>query len=423
MSRHQGRSRTAIGLTLTMLSVAAASACGTSTAPLRIGAVFPLTGSQSSLAREEFAGVDIARELVNEDGGVAGQPIELDTRALIAPEQAPAVINSLRDDHVSAIVGAYSSDLSMAASSATAADGLIYWEAGAVADQVTGRGLPTVFRVGATGGNLGTNTARFAAEQLAPRLHRDAGQLRVSIVEADDEYAHSVADAATTTARAAGMSIVSTSLYNPYAPSWGPALDAVRVAKPDILILVSHIPDGVAFVHAMKAAGLHVDAFIGSTMAECVPEFGSLAGTDAVGVFASDRPGTGFDPATLRPEGQALYSRFAQRWQQRIGGAPTEEGLAGFSAAWTLFHEVLPKAAAVGHLDVSGITAAAHAIDLPEGSLPNGAGVQFATTVDRMGQNLRAAAVIWQWQAVGKSVVVWPSEYATGSIKLASASQ
>jgi branched-chain amino acid transport system substrate-binding protein len=423
MPTPQRPARTATGLAFAALSAALAAACGSSTTPVRIGAVFPLSGSQAPLAREEFNGVDIARELVNEDGGVAGRPIELDTRVLLAPEQAPSVINSLRSDNVSAVIGAYSSDLSMAASSATAAGGLVYWEAGAVADRVTGRGLPTVFRVGATGGNLGTNTARFAAEQLAPRLNRQPDQLHVSIVEADDEYAHSVADAATSTATAAGMSIISTSLYNPYAPAWAPILDQLRSKKPDVLILVSHIPDGVAFVHAFKAAGLHVDALIGSTMAECVPEFGSLAGTDAVGVFASDRPGTGFDPTALRPEGRALYDRFAQRWQQRVGGVPTEEGLAGFSAAWTLFHEVLPRAAAAGHLDTAGISTAAHGVDLPEGSLPNGAGVRFAEAPGRMGQNLRAAAVIWQWQAVRKSVVVWPSEYATGSITLASLSR
>ena len=31
------------------------------------------------------------------------------------------------------------------------------------------------------------------------------------------------------------------------------------------------------------------------------------------------------------------------------------------------------------------------------------------------GQNLLAAAVIWQWQAVRHSVVVWPPAYATGA--------
>jgi len=40
--------------------------------------------------------------------------------------------------------------------------------------------------------------------------------------------------------------------------------------------------------------------------------------------------------------------------------------------------------------------------------------VRFAGDPAHLGQNLRAVAVIWQWQAVERSVVVWPSQYATG---------
>jgi hypothetical protein len=32
-----------------------------------------------------------------------------------------------------------------------------------------------------------------------------------------------------------------------------------------------------------------------------------------------------------------------------------------------------------------------------------------------MGQNTRAASVIWQWQGVRHSVTVYPAVYATGS--------
>jgi hypothetical protein len=63
------------------------------------------------------------------------------------------------------------------------------------------------------------------------------------------------------------------------------------------------------------------------------------------------------------------------------------------------------------------VAAAARALDLPAGSLPNGAGIRFSTAPGSLGQNLRAAAVIWQWQAVQSYTFVWPPMYATGSIK------
>ena len=144
--------------------------------PIRIGAVFPLSGSAAQLAGFELRGVQIAADLVNADGGVAGRPIQLDVRDLERGADAPAVMASLRNSGVQLVIGAYSSDLSIAASQAASAAGLVYWEAGAVADRLTGRGLPTVFRVGASGTNLGSNSSRFAAAELAPRLGAPAGR-------------------------------------------------------------------------------------------------------------------------------------------------------------------------------------------------------------------------------------------------------
>ena len=41
---------------------------------IRVGALFPLTGPQSTLARQEYQGVEIARDMVNMDGGVRRGP-------------------------------------------------------------------------------------------------------------------------------------------------------------------------------------------------------------------------------------------------------------------------------------------------------------------------------------------------------------
>src|SRR5262249_38368461 len=146
----------------------------------------------------------------------------------------------------------------------------------------------------------------------------------------------------------------------------------------------SHIPDGVAFRQAMLAAHVHVGALIGSTMAECDPDFAGDLGAEAIGIFASDRPTGGFEPYALSADARATYDRFAAAWataapsaaagsanpsqaaaasghgdggsayaegdaEYTISGPAespsaeaTEEALAGFTAAWALFHDVLP---------------------------------------------------------------------------------
>jgi branched-chain amino acid transport system substrate-binding protein len=305
----------------------------------------------------------------------------------------------------------------MIVSQAASDAGLVYWEAGAVADQLTGRGLPLVFRVGATGSNLGSNSATFAATELAPRLGVAPEDLSVALVVAEDDYASSVADGAERTARANGLRVALRTTYDLNHPDWDRVFDELTEVRPDIVILASHIPDGIAFRRAMLASGFNAKALIGSTMAECGPEFGAALGADAIGVFASDRPTSGFDPNALTPSARATYDRFAAVWRERTGGEPTEEGVSGFAAGWALFREVLPLAAeAGGEVDGPAIVAAARAIDLPDGTLPNGAGLRFSTDAERLGQNERAAAVVWQWQGVRHSVTVWPPVYATGGI-------
>jgi ABC-type branched-subunit amino acid transport system substrate-binding protein len=425
-------------------------------APIRIGAVFPLTGNAAALAGQERRGVQIAADLVNADGGISGRRIELDVRDLESRADAPAVMASLKSAGVQAVIGAYSSDLSMAASSAASEKGLVYWEAGAVADQLTGRGLPLVFRVGASGSNLGDNSASFAAEALAPRLGAPVSRVRLAIVNARDAYASSVADAAQATAQHAGMPVVLRTSYSLAVPNWPSLMADLATAHPDIIILASHIPDGVAFRQAMLAAGLRVSALIGSTMAECDPDFAGALGPDAIGIFASDRPTGGFQPSALSAQARAVYDRLAAAWGagsspapsatsggwgsgsgDAYGGAygsgggytisgpveegsgaagPSEEALSGFTAGWALFHDVLPVAARAQSLDAAAIASAARSVDLPAGSLPNGAGLRFSSAPSTLGQNLLASAVIWQWQAVRSYTFVWPATYATGSI-------
>ena len=415
---------------------------------IRIGAVFPLTSNAASLAGPELTGVRIAADLVNADGGIDGRRVVLEVRDLRSRGDADAVMADLKRTGVEIVIGAYSSDLSIAASQAADRAGLLYWEAGAVADRLTGQGLPMVFRVGASGANLGQNSANFAASELAGRLGKSIADLRVAIAVADDEYANAVADAAESTARSRGLPVVLRRPYDLNAPDFPAVMADLEAARPDVIILASHIPDGIAFRQEMVRSGLKVGALIGSTMAECDPDFAGELGADAIGIFASDRPTAGFQASALSSDAAATYARFAAAWATeaaRTGGSgdgtsggsggrygsedeeytihgpdedataeESEEALAGFTAGWALFHHVLP--ATGGAFDAAAVSAAARSMDLPEGALPNGAGLRFSTDPARLGQNELAAAVMWQWQAVRTYEFVWPPTYATGSI-------
>ena len=146
-----------------------------------------------------------------------------------------------------------------------------------------------------------------------------------------------------------------------------------------------------------------------------MPAFGSTLGKDAVGVYASDKPSaSSINPAGLRPEARSLLQRandaYYAKWDEDMSPA----ALAGFSAAWAWFTDVLPEASSLEPADVA---AAARAVALPRGSLPNGSGLRFgAPGTPNAGDNVAAASVIWEWVAPGEAAVIWPPAFATDPI-------
>jgi branched-chain amino acid transport system substrate-binding protein len=407
------RCRTA--LLLTALVVGACAPAAPPAGILVVGLMLPLTGPSASLANEELNGIQIAVDDVNHAGGAGGKQIKLMTRDVTSREATSGVVDQLKRAGAIVVMGAYDSSLSIPAAHAASAAGMVYWETGSVADQVTGEGLPHVFRIGPAGSNLGTGSAVFAAAQLAPRLGKPAGQLRVSVVQVDDAYGQSVAAAAMSKAQQLGFAVAGPVTYVAWHPDWTRVFSSVTATQPDILVLASHVPDGIAFRREMLARGVRVKALIGSTMAECGPDFGRALGVDAVGIFASDRPTSGFNPSALDGSGLAAYRSLVATYRERFHRDPGEEAISGFSSAWALGRYTLPRART---FDTTGISEAAMAQDLPAGSLPNGSGLKFSRRHSDLGQNLRSSSVIWQWQGVRKSVTVWPALFATGQIEM-----
>jgi len=59
------------------------------------------------------------------------------------------------------------------------------------------------------------------------------------------------------------------------------------------------------------------------------------------------------------------------------------------------------------------VRSAALGVDVPLGAEINGGGVRFASAGVNAGQNLRAAAVVGQWQAVEQMRIVYPAAFAS----------
>src|SRR5258708_36342882 len=93
------RRRVVAGAGAALLPLLAACGSGSGAAqqpsPLRIGALFPLSGSVKADAADEYLGARIAADMVNGAGGVAGRQVQLDVRDLESRDPAPSLARSL----------------------------------------------------------------------------------------------------------------------------------------------------------------------------------------------------------------------------------------------------------------------------------------------------------------------------------------
>ena len=383
--------------------------------PVRVGAVYPLSGSQGMGGVDEYRGVVVAAELVNQDGGVGGRRVAVERVDVPEADAAPGAVEALAERGIDLVLGSYGSTISSPAAAAAAGRGSLFWETGAVG-KLAGPGEgDLVFRVAPTGGLLGRNAIAFVADQLAPRLDREAASLRFAVAAVDDVYGRAVADGARAELRDRGLRLTADVAYDPRRYDPAQVVRRVAAGRPDVLFVVAYLEDGVALRREQVRQHLPLLASIGTSSSYCMPEFGARLGRDAVGLFASDKPDThGTNPHGLLPEARTLLERADAAYQAAYGHSMSAAALAGFSGAWALFRHVLPAARSLAPAEVA---AAARAASVPAGGLPNGSGLAFARPGGPdPGANLRAASVIWEWTEVNRREVTWPPQFATAPI-------
>ena len=389
-------------LALAIFLVVLAVACGESVPSNHetvLGAIYPLSGPQAPGGKQELAGVQAALR-------VSGANVRLQVIDATTPEEASAAVDRLvRDYHVPAILGTYGSTLSASASARAEELKTVYWETGAVADPITVH-RHYVFRTVATGSALGRMAVTFTHDVLLSGSNLTAP--RAAIIRVDDIYGRSVGGGEQELADSMGINVVDVIEYSPNA--FDANVIAARLAqdRPDFLWDVSYLDDGVAIWNAVLQSRLTLKGAIGTSSAFCMPEFSRRLGAGSVGVYAADKPDADVSQAALSASGRALLARAKAAY---TGDSMDIPAVAGFVGGWTLFHDVLPNAG--GSISAESIRTAAVKVDVPVGDSINGGGVKFAGpgALDE-GQNVRAAAVVGRWQAVGVMKIVYPPAYA-----------
>jgi branched-chain amino acid transport system substrate-binding protein len=390
---------------------AALPACASAATALKVGAVYPRTGSQGEQGSEEYRGVALAAQWANDHHVLPGRTITLVPEDAPRAEAVDRVMASLQARGVRLVVGSHGSAVSAAAADSATARHMLFWETGAVGQiSQSVKGGRAFFRLAPMGANLGHNAIAFMAAERVPQPG-----LRYGIAHVDDAYGRAVAQGAADEIAARGLRLSGDFAY----PATGADYDAlarrIAAAHVDVLFVAAYLDDGVALREAMVRDGVRLTASIGTSSSYCHPAFGDRLGADAVGLFASDKPDAADVRAdALRPEARSALAWVQSRYRARYHEDMSAPALSGFSNALALFAHVLPAAA---HLTPADVAAAALRVKLPEGSLANGGGMDLAPpgALDA-GENRAASGVIWEWVAPRTRAVVWPPAFATHPI-------
>jgi branched-chain amino acid transport system substrate-binding protein len=289
-----------------------------------------------------------------------------------------------------------------------------YIETEGISGLITARGFKYLFRTTFSSGMMTAQTIEYVADTIAPKLGKNAKDLRVAIVHEDGGFGTAVSRGLTANAKNQGLNIVTTQGYSSKSTDLSGLILKLKQAKPDIILAAQYINDAILFHRQAKELRLQ-GMIVGSTAGQGNPDFYKALGKDADGVIAFGIPSE-FSLSNLAPGPKKDATQFVERYKKQHNGEyPNPTAFVGFAGAWVLCKHILPKA---GSLDPEKLRQAALSLDIPRGQGVLNWGIKFAgPDAKNAGQNLLASAGINQWQD-GKLRLIFPREVAGADLIL-----
>ncbi|MBY0381269.1 MAG: ABC transporter substrate-binding protein [Xanthobacteraceae bacterium] len=250
-----------------------------------IGVIQPLSGPNAQFGIGSLRGIELAADSINAAGGIkslGGAKIKLVTADVPTPNTAAATTQRLISENgVSAVVGAFVSSTTLAASEVTERAG-IPLVTFAFADQITGRGYKYVFQVSPKGTVFGKAQFDYATD-----IAKAAGEKveKIAILYEDTAYGTAQAKGLREAAKTAGVEIVMDEAYPLGITDVSPLVNKLKASGAQMAFPVSYLNDGLLIIRALRQQ--HIDIpVIGGAAGYIIPDFKKGLGEYAEGVLS-----------------------------------------------------------------------------------------------------------------------------------------
>src|SRR6201996_8861867 len=177
MRRFLGLSALFIGLMMALTVPAGAQE------PIKIGVLLPFTGPLAKNGIENWEAMQIARDMINERGGINGRKVEYVQGDATTPNAAISETERLiTREGVKITTGSFASPIAIAVSQAAERNGAFHWETTGAAEIITRRGFKHTFQVGAPARKYGQPGRFFVIDDVAKRLGKPVGDLKIALL-------------------------------------------------------------------------------------------------------------------------------------------------------------------------------------------------------------------------------------------------
>lgn len=389
--------------TILILSVACAPKAVEQPKTVKVGVLYPMSGSLADKGKDSSSGALLAFEEVNAAGGIkslGGARLEM-VLADSKGDPATGAAETVRlagEPGLVAIVGTYQSAVTKVATQEAERLRLPFVVSISLADVITERGFRYTFRVQPKAAFYARDEVAFLAD-----LASMAGLKvkRVALIHENTDFGTASALAQKRALIERGFDIVAEESYVAEGVrDLSAEVRRVLAAKPDAILEVTYLRDSVLIRRALAAAGSRVpllDLAGGTVSPEYRQELGSLAeGTLSMAEYSKYAEGGG---------------ELDRRFRARFGTDITGDSAYAYQSVLVL-RDALERA---GSADRARLREALAATDLPRGPamiLP-AARLRF----DAAGQNETARLFVVQVQD-GDWKPVWPPEYAVAPVRL-----
>jgi branched-chain amino acid transport system substrate-binding protein len=251
---------------------AAMSLPGFSQDTVKIGVITPLTGSQAAFGNAHKNGYQIALDQINAKGGVLGKKLELDFYDdQSKPDQAVQGVSKLVDqDHVSMLLGAYSSENTKAILNPVITHQIPLLIPTATADNVMDTKSPWIFRICAGANDYAKATIDFLKHNGSPKT--------MAIVYENTNFGQSNKNAMQAEAQAAGINLVAVESYEARSPDYKSVLQRVKQKNPDVIYFCSYLLDATTLMRQAQEIDLNPKYYTSAGTGFAAAEFPTAKG-------------------------------------------------------------------------------------------------------------------------------------------------